>query len=412
MPKKNILVITPFPLYPDNSGGRMGILSSIIPLSDEYNYHLLAIASAEEFKQFENDRISLLKQYYKVFKTITFVDRPEIPCNMRGKFSKLKHYLKHIILGLPLMDVSYYSEDVIKEIKKINKIRHIDLLEVHHLHMAYVKRFFKKMPAILINHNLETKLWPFWINENGGIFTFILKVIRKFNRYYGNRIEMNNGLRFDANAYVSQDEMKVVNFENNKYWLPTSFELLNTKKIFNKKRLKLLWLGGFDWGPNVDACTWFLREIWPLVSSLDIEVHLIGKNPSEDLLKANDNKKVFVHGFVEDITEYLSDSDMFIVPLREGGGIRVKILEAMNWGIPVISTSKGCEGLPYSYGGNILVANTATEFAECINQLYKSQTLKEELSKNGRIYLKENHSREVIGNKKREIYNHVFSKWY
>lgn len=101
---------------------------------------------------------------------------------------------------------------------------------------------------------------------------------------------------------------------------------------------------------------------------------------------------------------------MFIVPLREGGGIRVKILEALNWGIPVISTSKGCEGLPYSYGENILVANTATDFAECINQLYKSQTLKEELSKNGRIYLKENHSREVIGNKKCEIYNFVFNK--
>ena len=410
MPKKNILVITPYPLFPDKSGGRMGILSSIIPLANEYNYHLLAVTSPEELIQFINDRGGLLKEYYKVFKTVTFVDRPEIPCGMDGKFSKLRHYLKHIILGLPLMDVSYYSREVIEEIRKIKKIRHIDLLEVHHLQMAYVRKFFKKMPAILINHNLETKLWPFWISENSGVSTFILKIIREFNRYYGNKIEMNNGLRFDANAYVSQDEMKIVNFRDNKYWLPPSFELLKTKKIFNKKRLKLLWLGGFDWWPNVDACTWFLKEIWPLVSHLDIEVHFIGKNPPKELLKENDNKKIFVHGFVDDITEYLSNADMFIVPLREGGGIRIKILEALNWGIPVISTSKGCEGLPYSYGENILVANTAEDFGDCIIQLYQNRNLREKLSNNGRLYLQLNHSREVIGNKKREIYNHVFSK--
>lgn len=410
MSKKNILVITPFPLYPDNSGGRMGILSSIIPLANEYNYHLLAIASSEEVKQFDNDRVNLLKKYYQVFKTITFIDRPEIPCEMNSRFSKLIHYFKHIILGLPLMDVSYYSEDLIKKVSEIKKVRHIDLLEIHHLHMAYVRRFFREIPAILINHNLETKLWPFWINENGGAFSIALKVFRKFNRYFGNKIEINNAWKFDANAYVSQDEMQSVAFESNKYWLPTSFELLEKKKIFHKKQLKVLWIGGFDWGPNIDACSWFLTQIWPLIFNLNIEVHFIGKNPSEDLLKANDNKKIFVHGFVEDITEYLSEADMFIVPLREGGGIRVKILEAMNWGIPVISTSKGCEGLPYSYGENILVGNSAKEFSDCIMQLYKSESLKEKLSAEGKKYLKENHSREVIGNIKREIYNSVFQK--
>lgn len=410
MSKKNILVITPYPLYPDNSGGRMCALSSIIPLANEYNYHLLAVASSEELLQFMNNRGDLLKKYYKIFKTITFVDRPEIPCNMSSRLSKFRHYFRHIILGLPLMDVSYYSKDLLRKVKEIDKTRHIDLLEINHLHMAYVRKFFRKKPAILINHNLETKLWPFWINENGRIYAHILKIIRKFSRYYGNRIELDNAWEFNANAYVSQDEMRTVNFQSNKYWLPMSFELLNKEKIFNKKRLKLLWLGGFDWGPNIDACSWFLREIWPLISNLDIEVHIIGKNPPQDLLKENDNRKVFVHGFVEDITDFLSNTDVFIVPLREGGGIRIKILEAMNWGIPVVSTSKGCEGLPYSYGENILVANTPLEFSQRITQLYRSVALRQKLSRNARLYLKENHSQEVIRDRKREIYNSIFNK--
>lgn len=410
MAKKNILVITPFPLYPDNSGGRMGILSSLTQLADEYNYHLLAMVSPEELADFVKERDVLLKKYYKVFKTVTFVDRPKIPCNMSNPFAKLRHYLKHIILGLPLMDISYYSKELLKKIKEIDNVRHIDLLEIHHLHMAYVKRFFRKKPAILVNHNLETRLWPFWVNENHGLFSLVLKVIRKFSRFYGNQIEIHNALRFDANAYVSQEEMRDVIFQENKYWLPTSFELLRKEKRFEKKRLKLLWIGGFDWYPNVDACTWFLKEIWPLVSYLDIEVHLIGKNPTEGLLKENNNKNVFVHGFVEDISSYLEDADIFIVPLREGGGIRVKILEAMNWGIPVISTSKGCEGLPYSYGENILVANTPQEFSECIIQLYDNLALRKKLSSNARTYLEENHSQDAIARTKKEIYNLVFSK--
>lgn len=408
--KKNILVVTPYPLFPDNTGGRKGILSSIEMLSSEYNYHLLAMATKKELEEISEDNEKILEEYYKIFKTVTFIDRPDIPGVMSRKIYKIIHYFKHLILGLPLMDISYYSNDLVKEAKKIIKERHIDLLEVHHLHMAYVKIFIKDLPSIMINHNLETKLWPFWINGNG-IFSKILSVFAKFSRYYGNNIEMKNSLDFDANAYVSQEEMNVVSsFNNRKFWLPTSFKLNKSKKTFKKKVVKLLWMGGFNWRPNVDACEWFLKDIFPYIEKYDIEVQLIGENPSANIKKFSKNKKVFVHGYVDDVKPYLEESDIFIVPLRDGQGIRVKILEAMNWGIPVVSTSKGCEGLPYTYGENILVGNDSKEFASCIETLIKNKDIRKMLSENGRVYIKENHSRKVIGNRKREIYNYVFNK--
>ncbi len=407
--KKNILVVTPYPLFPTNTGGRKGILSSIEMLSEDYNYHLLAMITKDELKEFSSNR-SLLEQYYEIFKTVTFVDRPDIPGTMPRKLLKIIHYIKHVFLGLPLMDISYYSADLVKEAEKIVNTRHIDLLEIHHLHMAYVKKFIDYIPSVMINHNLETRLWPFWNNGNN-LFSKALSVIAKISRYYGKRIEINNSLRFEANAYVSLDEMNSVTSINNKrFWLPTSFKLNKDKKIFQKDTIKLLWIGGFNWFPNVDACVWFLNDILGEIKEKDIEVHLIGENPPKSLLKFSDKRKVFVHGYVDDISSFLKESDIFIVPLREGQGIRVKILEAMNWGIPVVSTSKGCEGLPYSYGENILVGNTAKEFAECISILAKNEDLREMLSENARKYLKENHSRKIIGERKKEIYNSVFGE--
>lgn len=408
MSKKNILIITPFPLYPAKSGGRIAALSSINQLSSEYNYHLLAESSKEESLEFDNNKEALLKEYYKVFKTVTFVDRPAIPCNMPGRLSKLRHYIKHVILGLPLMDISYYSDEFINEAKRIVKERHIDILEVHHLHMAFVKKYFKDTKAILVNHNLETKLWPFWIPEGRSLGIFLSKVFRKFSKYYGNEIEMNNSLGFDALAYVSLDEMNLVNAPSDmKFWLPPSFKINKSEKTFNKSPFRLLWIGGFSWPHNVEACEWFFTKIWPKISHLNIRVDIIGENPPKSIKKMHDKKKVFVHGFVDDISEYLEKADTFMVPLKNGGGIRVKILEAMNNGIPVVSTSKGCEGLPYTYGENILVADEPEKFADFIAQLYESIELRKKLSVNARKYVHDNHSEEVIANRKREIYNYV-----
>ena len=413
MPKKNILVITPYPLYPADSGGRIGILSSIFPTCEQYNYHLLACATRNELDAMNKNRDNLYEQYYKAFKSITFVDRPRMPHEMT-KMNAMKHLLFHTLKKFPLMDVSYYTADMVREAKKIVKEKHIDLIEIHHLHMAFIKRYFRKMPSIMVNHNLETNLFPYW-NKNGkGLGAYIWNMFGRISRRNGHAIEIMNKLKFDCNAYVSVKEMEhVKHVYGKKVWLPTSFVLNKTEKKFNTDTVRLLWVGGFNWQPNVEAADWFTRFVWPLLSkrSEAIEVDFVGENPPPELTLHSNRRNLRVHGFVEDLDEFWNNADVFIVPLLSGGGIRVKILEALNYGIPVVSTTKGCEGLPYVYGEHLMATDDPAEFAKFILLLSNSVLLRERFSRNGREYICKNHSQERIAAIKNEMYEGALYKY-
>ena len=412
MAKKNILVITPFPLYPADSGGRIGVLSSIEPLSDLYNYHLLACCTRGEIDTINAHRDEMYELYYEVFQSITFVDRPKMPHEM-SKLAALKHLVFHAMKKLPLMDVSYYSADMVKEAKRIVKERHIDAIEVHHLHMAFIRRYFKRIPSILVNHNLETNLFPFWDKTYKSLGATLWNAFGKLSRKNGYAVEMTNKMKFDYNAFVSIKEMEHVKHTyGKKVWLPTSFEINEAEKKFNSDRVKLLWVGGFNWQPNVEAADWFMRFVWPQLSetSMNIEVDFIGENPPPELMNFHDDSSIRVHGYVKDIEDFWKNADVFIVPLLSGGGIRVKILEAMNAGIPVVSTTKGCEGLPYVYGEHLMATDDPGEFAKFIQLLADSVMLRERFSRKGREYVSRNHSKERIASTKQSIYSGVFGE--
>ncbi|MCS7350353.1 MAG: glycosyltransferase [Anaerolineae bacterium] len=136
----------------------------------------------------------------------------------------------------------------------------------------------------------------------------------------------------------------------------------------------VLYIGGLHWPPNVEGIRWFLREIWPLVCSKiqDARLFLVGARPPRDLQAwATRDPSVVVTGFVADAVPYWRQSALMIAPLRAGSGVRVKILEAWSRGVPVVSTSIGCEGLRACHGENIWIADEPEEFARAIVTLLR-----------------------------------------
>jgi len=95
-------------------------------------------------------------------------------------------------------------------------------------------------------------------------------------------------------------------------------------------------------------------------------LHFCGGNPPDGLRALHDGVRVFVYGFIEDIDAMLGDAHLLMVPLLTGGGIRVKIIEAMSSGVPVLSTSKGCEGIAVQNGVDIIMCDEAATFADQI----------------------------------------------
>jgi glycosyltransferase involved in cell wall biosynthesis len=148
----------------------------------------------------------------------------------------------------------------------------------------------------------------------------------------------------------------------------------------------VLFVASLDSDANHDGAIYFLREILPLISLHTPEViaRIVGRNPRSELLNSGDGRHVFVHANVDDVLTYYRNADVIVVPLRSGGGTRLKILEAMAAGVPVVSTSIGAEGLDIVSGENILLADTPVDFAARVVELLSNVEMARTISLSAR----------------------------
>ena len=155
----------------------------------------------------------------------------------------------------------------------------------------------------------------------------------------------------------------------------------NGKKPSKRQKSRITFLGGLHWPPNAQGVLWFAKEIFPLVQAEAPETILtvIGKSPPAEL----QGEQIEVTGYVTDLTTLLAETAVFIVPLLAGGGMRVKILDAWNWGLPIVSTTIGAEGIAAEHEENMLIADTPELFAQAIIRLLQEHDLAECLVENG-----------------------------
>lgn len=142
---------------------------------------------------------------------------------------------------------------------------------------------------------------------------------------------------------------------------------------------RLLSVATMLYPPNIDALRWFRDAIWPLVAAAfpALTLDLVGVRPPADLVRWGEaERRVTVWGYVEELDALYRSAAIFIVPLRSGSGVRVKILEAMARGIPVVSTSIGVAGLDLQHGEHLMVADTPETFARAILTLLNAPILR------------------------------------
>ncbi len=161
----------------------------------------------------------------------------------------------------------------------------------------------------------------------------------------------------------------------------------------------LLSIGTMYWPPNVDAMLYFYREIWPKVKAKvpNVTLNIVGMKPTATI-RALPTRDAAIHvtGSVPDVRPYAEDCGAFIVPLLSGSGMRVKVLNALSMGLPVVSTTVGAEGIRVTHGENILLADTPEEFSEAIIRLLKEPQLGERLGKSGRELMETHYSWDVV----------------
>lgn len=154
----------------------------------------------------------------------------------------------------------------------------------------------------------------------------------------------------------------------------------------------ILHIGTMYWPPNIDAVNWFVHCVYPIIRQQrpDVQFDVIGSRPPAELLALNDaGLGINVAGYVKDPTSFQRQAAVTVVPLLAGGGMRVKILNALAEGIPIVSTTLGCEGIEVTPGQDILVGDTPEAFAAKVLQVLNDSGLGRQLAANGRSLVEE-----------------------
>ncbi len=154
------------------------------------------------------------------------------------------------------------------------------------------------------------------------------------------------------------------------------------QKQFSERK-DILFIGGFAHLPNVDAVVYFVKEIFPLIKQRmpDVRFYIVGSNPPKEVL-ALQSDAVVVTGYIKDLAPYFENCKVFVAPLRYGAGVKGKILLSMSYGVPVVTTSVGSEGIRLVDEQNVLVADDPQEFVQRVILLYNEEELWSKLSRN------------------------------
>jgi len=161
---------------------------------------------------------------------------------------------------------------------------------------------------------------------------------------------------------------------------------------------RLLFVGKMDYEPNIDAALYFCKSILPLIRNVEPRAHvyIVGREPSEQIRALHTGTDVFVTGAVPDMTPYLNAAGIVVVPLRFGGGTRIKILEAFAHRKALVSTTTGCEGLPVEQGVHLHRADTPRDFAVKCLALMRDAAMRRALGKAGRELVESHYSEDVF----------------
>ena len=181
----------------------------------------------------------------------------------------------------------------------------------------------------------------------------------------------------------------------------------------NSQSLNILTLGTLHYPPNADGIRWFFQDVFPLIQSEipDASLTIVGKNPPPDFLefeRAHPNL-VKVTGYVPSLAPYLSQAAVVVIPVRAGGGMRVRILESLAWGMPLVTTTIGLEGIQARSNEEVMVADEPEEFARATIRLLKEPDLREKLSRQGRSLAEARYDWQVIFKELEKIYQQINS---
>ncbi len=397
-----LLVTLPWMPYPLSDGGKQGSFNMLEILQDKLDITLVYPVVDKKQLKYEKELFQRLKNV-KIYPFKYYGNKGRI----RSQFFMYRFHRLFTIKFLkePYLASPVYEKTYIDFILDIIEKEHIDVVQNEYYEQLFlVYSLPQTVKKIFIQHEIQ------YINKK--------RNISRFNPCPSDLLFLYQKVKQEEIAAMNQynvvvtmteiDKKVLVNDGVNVPVYPSpSFIPLSDESNFKECNNHILsFIGGAVHYPNFLGIKWFLEKVWPLIVSEDSSMHLqiIGKWNKKQIksLKGLCGNVTF-QGFVPNLSEALSGTIM-IVPILIGSGIRMKILEAVNYHSPFIATKVGVEGLNFESGKECFITDEPVEFAKSILKIQSSVALQRELTANAYQKLLKEYSSHVSSEKRFELY--------
>lgn len=387
----NILFFSPTVPYPAIDGGRIRVLNLVSRLCRIHKVTLLTFITLPTDEQ----GIDYMRRMGMAVAGV----------RLSGQNSTMSYrsLLRSFIQRKPVTVVKYYCTDMVAVLKNLLKSRSFDIIHFEMIHtgqyLMMENDIYHSAKTVLGEQNIDSNVWYRLSQTEANP----LKKLTYYSQYRAfAKYESKICGEFDACTCVStQDREKLMSIcpEASIDVIPNGVDLDYFKPgDLEEDAASLVFTGSMDWHPNEDAVLYFCDYILPIirVKLPEVRFYIVGSNPTPRVLDLRRIEGVIVTGSVEDVRPYIARGAVYVVPIRVGGGTRLKILQALAMEKAVVSTTIGCEGQELQPGQHLLAADEPQQFANAVIRLIKDKALRRRLGENGRAFVKERYDWDVI----------------
>lgn len=379
--QRKMLFISPRFLFPVDSGGKIRTTQILRGMRGKTYHITLASPAPDHWNRFSDDIAAVCD---------TFAHWPEPTLSRFHSITRLRHLFSKV----PVAVETDRDPNATRHLQNLISENAYDVVVYDFPHATIYGGHPNNTTTVLFTHNVESE-----------IFKRHVDVATNFLTRWVWRNQYKKMLNFEAQAIAPFDASVAVS-DRDKENLERLYDATNVGVIRTGVDLdffpyqqrayngNIVFTGAMDWMANIDAIEYMIDDIWPLVTKRvpDATMTVVGRNPPDRLVDRARGLNWTFTGFVDDVRPYVRDACAYAIPLRVGGGTRLKVFEAMAMGAPMVSTSIGVEGLQVAADQHYLRADNAQSFASALCDLIENQERGDKLSMNARKFVEENFS--------------------
>ncbi len=294
----------------------------------------------------------------------------------------------------PYNAVRFISKSFSKELTQLLQEKQFDIIQLEGLYVCpYIPVIRKYTDAKIVYraHNIEHEIWERSSTLSKGVVRLYLQMLSQRLKKFEEEL-LNS---YDLLVPITKRDGTILNKMGNKkpmHISPTGID--TTALIPHSKNLEhpsLFHIGSLEWSPNQEGLIWFVEKCWPRIHEKfpELKFYIAGRNAPDWLARKFHLPNIIFKGEVPDAYEFMNSKSVMVVPLFSGSGMRIKIIEGMALGKPIVTTSIGTEGISTTSGKNILIADSVKDFTTAVSTLITNDEIYQEISRNAIEYIHE-----------------------